>query len=460
MNKTVNMTKGSPLRLMLLFALPLMLGNAFQQMYILVDTAIVGRGVGMTALAALGTVDWLNWMFIGIAQGFTQGFSVKIAQKFGEGDENGVRRSVAQCVRLSAIIAVVGVIFAQLALPLFLRVLRVPEELRGTAELYSRIIMGGFPVVVFFNCTSAMLRALGDSKTPLVAMLAASASNVVLDLVTVFPLGWGVAGAAGATVFSQLLSGVICAWRITKTPALRFSREQLAAERPLERELVKMGLPMAVKNIIISIGGIAVQSVVNGFSMSFIAGFTATNKLFGILDIAAISYGYAVTTYIGQNYGARLFDRIRRGLRTALLLSLVTSVIIGVLMLIAGRPITMLFISEKDPALVAAAGDTAYSYLSVMSVCLPILYLLYAFMAALQGLGDTVSPMISGIIEFVMRVAVSLAIGFTGYENGIFFSEVLAWLGATVYMIIMYKKTASRRLGDNKTTHELKGEIV
>lgn len=460
MNKTVNMTRGKPLRLMLFFALPLMIGNAFQQMYIVVDTAIVGRGVGMSALAALGTVDWLNWMFIGIAQGFTQGFSVKIAQKFGEGDGGGVRRTVAKCVRLSAVIAVVGEIFAQLALPLFLMILRVPEELWGTAELYSRIIMGGFPVVVFFNCCSAVLRAVGDSKTPLVAMLAASATNVVLDLVTVFPLGLGVAGAAGATVFSQLLAGVVCAWRITKTPALRFSRDQLKGDRELERELMKMGLPMAVKNIIISVGGIAVQSVVNGFSMSFIAGFTATNKLFGILDIAAISYGYAVTTYIGQNYGARLFDRIRRGMKTAVILSIVTSLVIGALMLVFGRPITMLFISEEDPALVAAAADTAYNYLSVMSVCLPILYLLYAFMAALQGLGDTVSPMISGIIEFFMRVSVSLAIGFTGFENGIFASEVLAWLGATVYMFIMYKRTSSRVLDDKKSSHTLKGKKV
>ncbi len=460
MNKTVNMTHGSPLRLMLLFALPLMAGNAFQQMYIVVDTAIVGRGVGLSALAALGTVDWLNWMFIGIAQGFTQGFSVKIAQKFGEGDTDGVCHSVAQSFRLSAITALIGVVFAQLALPLFLYVLRVPGELWGTAELYSRIIMGGFPVVVFFNCCSAALRAVGDSRTPLVAMLTASVTNVALDLVTVFPLGWGVAGAAGATVFSQLVAGVICAWRINKTPALRFSREHLRSERALECELMKMGLPMAVKNIIVSVGGIAVQSVVNGFSMSFIAGFTATNKLFGILDIAAISYGYAVTTYIGQNYGARHFDRIRRGMKTAVLLSLATSVVIGVIMLIFGRELTLLFISEKDPALVAAASDTAYSYLSVMSVCLPILYMLYAFMAALQGLGDTISPMISGIIEFFMRVAVSLAIGFTGFENGIFASEVLAWLGATVYMIIMYKRTASRVLDENKAFNTLKGEKV
>ena len=145
------MTKGSPLKLLLVFALPLMLGNVFQQMYTVVDTAIVGRGVGLTALAALGTVDWLNWMFVGIAQGFTQGFSVKIAQKFGEGDVSGVRRYAAHSARLSIIIALGGVIFAEAALPAFLWLLRVPSELYPMAELYSRIIMGGFPAVVFFN---------------------------------------------------------------------------------------------------------------------------------------------------------------------------------------------------------------------------------------------------------------------------------------------------------------------
>ncbi len=444
MNKTLNMTKGSPLKLLLVFALPLMLGNVFQQMYTVVDTAIVGRGVGLTALAALGTVDWLNWMFIGIAQGFTQGFSVKIAQKFGEGDASGVRRYAAHSARLSIIIALGGVIFAEAALPAFLWLLRVPSELYPMAELYSRIIMGGFPAVVFFNYCSAMLRAVGDSKTPLLAMVAASFTNIVLDLIAVFVLGWGIAGAAAATVFSQVLAGTVCAVRMTKTKELRFSRKQMGKDRALSADLMRIGTPMALKNLIISVGGIAVTSVVNGFSMSFIAGFTATNKLFGILEIAAISYGYAVTTYIGQNFGAGLFERIKRGMRAAVILSLLTSLVIALIMFLFGRQITMLFIAEEDPLLVAAAGDTAYLYLRVMSVCLPVLYMLHAFMAALQGLGNTVGPMISGIIEFVLRVVISVVVGFTSFSFGIFLAEVSAWFGAAGYMGIVYYRDMYR----------------
>lgn len=444
MNKTLNMTEGSPLKLLLSFALPLMLGNVFQQMYTVVDTAIVGRGVGLAALAALGTVDWLNWMFVGIAQGFTQGFSVRVAQKFGEGDAEGVKKSVGTSARLAVIIALCGVVFAEAALPVFLWILRVPRELYPMAELYSRIIMGGFPAVVFYNYCSATLRAVGDSKTPLTAMLVASFTNIVLDIVAVFVLGWGIAGAAVATVFSQLLAGTICLVRILHTPVLRFSGEHFAKSGVLSRDLMKLGSPMALKNLIISVGGIAVTSVANGFSLSFIAGFTATNKLFGILEIAAISYGYAVTTYIGQNFGAGMFDRIRRGMKAALVLSFITSLVIAAFMLIFGRPVTMLFISEKDPVLVAAAGDTAYLYLSVMSVCLPALYFLHAYMAALQGLGNTVGPMISGIIEFVLRVAISLIVGFTSFSSGIFIAEVAAWFGAASYMACIYYRDINR----------------
>lgn len=444
MNKTLNMTEGRPLKLLLSFALPLMLGNVFQQMYAVVDTAIVGRGVGLTALAALGTVDWLNWMFVGIAQGFTQGFSVRVAQKFGEGDAEGVKKSVGTSARLAVIIALCGVIFAEAALPVFLWILRVPRELYPMAELYSRIIMGGFPAVVFYNYCSATLRAVGDSKTPLAAMLVASFTNIVLDLVAVFVLDWGIAGAAAATVFSQLLAGTICLVRILHTPELCFSREHFGKNTELSAILLRLGSPMALKNLIISVGGIAVTAVANGFSLSFIAGFTATNKLFGILEIAAISYGYAVTTYIGQNFGAGLFERIRRGMKAALVLSVLTSLVIAAVMLLFGRQITMLFISEKDPILVAAAGDTAYLYLSVMSVCLPALYFLHAYMAALQGLGNTVGPMISGIIEFVLRVAISLIVGFTAFSSGIFIAEVTAWFGAAAYMACIYYRDIKR----------------
>ena len=441
MTRTIKMTEGKPLRLLFSFALPLMFGNMFQQLYTVVDTAVVGRGVGMDALAALGTVDWLNWLFIGIAQGFTQGFSVRVSQKYGEGDGEGLKRVAGCAAVLSAVIAMVGAVSGHLMLPQFLQLLRVPEDLQGMAQTYIRVLLTGFPAVMFFNYCSAVLRAVGDSKTPLRAMVAASVTNIALDVLAVFVLRWGIAGAALATVFSQCLSGLICALRICKTPQLRFSKEQMKPQTALSKDLMFIGMPMAAKNIVIALGGMAVQTVVNGFEMSFIAGFTATNKLYGLLEIAALSYGYAVTTYVGQNYGAMKLDRIKSGMRAASLLSVATSLVIAAVMFLLGRQITMLFISSESKELMEAAGNTAYRYLCTMSAFLPVLYLLYAYQAGLQGMGNTVVPMLSGMLEFGLRVGVSIAIGMSGQQEGIFFAEITAWTGAMIFLFAGYVKT-------------------
>lgn len=432
------MTRGNPLKLLILFALPLMFGNAFQQLYTVVDVAIVGRGVGMDALAAVGTVDWLNWMFLGIAQGYTQGFSVQVSQKFGEKDFGELKRAVAQSAWLSGLIAVVGTLVAQLGLPLFLMLLRVPSELVGMATLYSRILMAGFPAVIFFNYCSSVLRGVGDSKTPLIAMVIAALTNILLDVIAVFSLGWGIAGAALATVFSQCLSGVVCFVKLCKTPELRFTKSDFKQSFSLGNPLMKLGSPIAAKNVVIALGGMGVQTVVNGFSLSFIAGYTATNKMYGVLEIAALSYGYAVTTYVGQNYGAALHDRIRKGVRAAILLSLITSTVISVLMFLFGRQITGLFLASEDPVLAQGAGDIAYLYLCFMAACLPILYLLYVYQSALQGMGKTVPSMVSGILEFVLRVGISVVVGFTGYEIGVFGAEVAAWIVAAGFLATCY----------------------
>lgn len=438
MAKNLNMTQGKPAKLIFAFAVPLMFGNVFQQLYTVVDTAIVGRGVGMEALAALGTVDWLTWMMLGIAQGYTQGFSVRISQKYGEGDGQGLKKTIGQSAVLAVIIAVVGTILSQTCLPMFLDLLQVPENLRPMASLYARTIMGGFSVIMFYNFCAAALRAIGDSKTPLKAMIVAALTNIVLDMIAVFVLGLGIMGAAVATIIAQCLSGVICAVKIWKTPELHFGKTDLKLDKERCKDLIQIGTPVAAKNIIIAVGGMVVQTVVNGFEMSFIAGFTATSKLYGILEIAAISYGYAVTTYIGQNFGAGQFDRIKKGLRSAVKLALGTSVVIAAIMIVFGRSITMLFISSEDASLVAAAGNTAYTFLVVMSVCLPILYMLLVYLSALQGLGNTVIPMLSGIIEFILRVSVALLIAKIGYENGIFWAESAAWLGAAVFLMTGY----------------------
>jgi len=330
------MTEGRPAKLLLSFSLPLMLGNMFQQFYTVADTAIVGQGVGIEALAALGTVDWLNWMMLAMVQGFTQGLSIEMAQKFGNRDEDGLKHVVGQSARISTFFVLGYTIFALAALPLFLTILRVPAELRPLAHLYSGLLFCGLPLTMFFNFCAATLRALGNSSTPLKAMIISALTNIALDAIAVFVLHWGIAGAAIATLISQAISGLFCLYHMRKMPELHFSKADLKHDGELSKRLLKLGIPLGSKNMFVALGGIYLQAIANGFGTTFIAGFAATNKLMGLMECAALSYGYGVSTYVGQNYGAGRRDRISLGMKTAIWISIFTAVIIMLIMLIFG----------------------------------------------------------------------------------------------------------------------------
>ena len=440
MNHETNMTQGKPFQLLFAFALPLMFGNIFQQFYTVTDTAIIARGVGMHALAALGCVDWLCWMMTSIIQGFSQGFSIRIAQKYGEGDLDGMRKFIGQSAILAILLAVLYLCAGLLTLDFLLRLMRVPDEVYPLSEIYMRILLLGVPAITFFNYCAAVLRAVGDSKTPLKAMVIASILNIILDLIAVFVLHWGIAGAAAATVFSQCISGTVCALKIAKTEMLHFGRKELQRDAAVLKNITLLGTPTAAKNITIALGGMFVQAVVNGFGTGFIAGFTATNKLFGLLEIAAVSYGYAITTYVGQNYGAKEYLRIKEGVRSAAFLATATAVIIALCMFLFGRQLTAIFISSEIPALVAEAKYIAYAYLCVLAVFLPVLYLLYVFLSALQGMGYTFTTFISGILELLLRVAVTSIVAYTGYQMGIFGAEISAWIGSAIFLFLHYVK--------------------
>lgn len=448
MQKNINMTQGKPMKLLFSFALPLMFGNIFQQLYNVTDTAIVGRGVGMHALAALGSSDWLCWLLLGIAFGYSQGFSVRIAQKFGEQNWAELKKYVAQSALLAGAISLVCLVIGQAGMDFFLFMLRVPAELRPMAELYTRIIFGGIVATMFYNYCAATLRAIGNSKTPLIAMIVASVTNIILDLVAVYVLHWGIGGAAAATVLAQFIAGVICCIKMCRTQELKFSKNDLKIDLDILKNLLFLGTPVAAKNLVICIGGMMITAIVNGFSVSFISGFTAANKLFGLLEIAAVSYGYAVTTYVGQNYGAQKIDRIKAGIVDAVKLSIGTSLVIGAIVIALGRFIVRLFISSEDITMMLEAENIGYSFLFVMAVFLPFLYLLYVYLSALQGMGDSVTPMISGFIELGIRVGVSLVVGYLGIQKGIFGAEVGAWVGASVFLIFQYRKFMKRALPD------------
>ena len=438
-----NMTEGRPVFLIITFALPLMVGNVFQQLYTVVDTMVVGKALGVGALAALGAADWLNWMMLGTIQGLTQGFGILMAQEFGAGRPERLRKVVGNATILSVLGALLLLATGQLIARPVLVLLQTPEEIIGNALLYLRIMFLGVPIVMAYNFLASILRSLGDGKTPLHAMIVAALTNIVLDLVFVLVFHWGIAGAAVATLIGQFVSVLFCLWHIRRIEMLALKRADFCLEGALGRKLLFLGSPMALQNVIISVGGMIVQFVVNGFGVLFIAGFTATNKLYGVLEVAATSYGYAMITYVGQNLGAGKIDRIRKGMRAALGVAMVTAVAIGVAMLVFGKFILGWFISGT-PQEVEQTMQVAYFYLAVMSVCLPILYVLHVTRSAIQGMGNTVLPMVSGIAEFLMRALTAVLLPLAVGETGIFFAEVMAWAGADVILVISYVKTVKK----------------
>ena len=438
-----DMTQGKPVSLIVNFALPLMLGNVFQQLYTVVDTMVVGKGLGVGALAAVGSADWLNWMMLGMIQGLTQGFAILMAQRFGAKEEEKLRQTVGLSTVLSILSALVLMLVGQVTVDPVLKAMNTPAEIHTNAELYLRIMFMGIPVVMAYNLLACILRSLGDGKTPLNAMIVASIINVVLDIVFVILFHWGIAGAAIATLIAQLFSGWFCYRKLRQIKMMHMNRSHFKWDGRRALKLFKLGIPMAFQNAIISIGGMLVQTVVNGLGVLYIAGFTATNKLYGILEIAATSYGYSMITYVGQNLGAKKIDRIRQGQRAAILLAMVTSVVIGVFMLVFGKPILSMFISGT-PEEVKETLRVAYFYLSVMSYCLPFLYLIHICRASIQGMGNTVLPMWSGIAEFVMRTGAALLLPMLAGDTGIFYAEILAWIGADIILIPSYYYVISK----------------
>ena len=431
------MTSGSPGQLILFFALPLMAGNVFQQFYTMVDAMVVGQIVGVKALAAVGAADWIIWMVQGIVSGGAQGFSILTSQNYGAGKAKELRRTVAGSYTLMAVIAVAVLAVSQVGAVPLLTFLNTPSDVMDMSVTYIRIIFCGIPVIAAYNTFASILRALGNGRSPLIAMIIAAAINVALDLLFVGGFHWGVAGAAGATVIAQGFSALYCFIVLKKISVVKISREDFRPEYAAFVQLAGLGTPLAFQNIIISVGGLVVQYVVNGYGFLFVAGFTAANKLYGVLELAAISYGYAITTYVGQNLGAGNVPRIKSGVKSGGIMAVLTALAVGMVMIAGGRAILSLFVSG-DPKETVQVLDIAYHYLFLMAVFLLVLYLLYVFRSAIQGLGNTVIPMASGIVEFFMRVGAALLLPLFIGQNGIFYAEISAWTGAAVLLAVSY----------------------
>lgn len=431
------MTEGAPLGLLLSFSLPLVAGNVFQQLYTFVDTMVVGQVLGVDALAALGASEWMIFLLFASVQGLVQGFSVIISQRFGGGDHAGLKAACAGAGCLTAAGAVLFTAAGQAMIVPALHLLHTPETIIGMSSLYLRILYAGVPVSMAYNLFSAVLRALGNSKTPLQAMTAASVCNIALDILFVAVFRLGIAGAAYATLIAQLLASVLCLRKLAKIELLHLTAGDFRGNRAVILEELKVGAPMGLQNMLTAGGGLVVQSVVNGFGILFIAGYTAANKLYGLLEIAASSYGYAVSAYTGQNLGAGLTQRIRYGLRAANLMGIVTALMMSLVMLLFGKPILACFIAG-NAAEVSGAIRIGYRFLVILSCAFPLLYVLYIMRSCMQGMGNSILPMYSSLMQLFMRCGCALVLTRYIGETGIFAGEVCAWLAADCMLILSY----------------------
>ncbi|MBQ4528453.1 MAG: MATE family efflux transporter [Clostridia bacterium] len=437
MAKTTDMTKGKPLKLILNFALPLILTNLGQQLYMIADAAIVGRGIGVKALASVGAADWVYWMVLWTVMMLTQGFSMFVSRHFGEKNMTDMNRVVAMSTELCAFFGVILTVAGLFAVRPVLNLLGTPGDITDGSATYLNTMISGTVIVCAYNMASAILRAVGDGKTPLVAMIISAVLNVGLDLLFVVWFNWGIFGAAFASVISQLFSFLYCFAVLAKSDYINISKEMWKPDGKLIRKLLAFALPLAAQYMIINLGGIVLQSTVNSQGSMFVAGFTATNKLYGLLESSAISLGTAFSTYFAQNFGAKNELRIKRGMKTAILLSLAASLVIMLVVFVLGRFLLMLFLDTSEPGAFEAL-DIAEKYLMIMALCLPVLYLIYVYRSVLQSAGNSTWSLISGFGELFVRAGMAkIVFGFAGV-GVLYWTEPLAWLAALLFVMIPY----------------------
>ena len=448
---TVNMTEGRPLRHILLFAWPVMVSILFQQLYQLANAAVVGHFIGVDAFAAVGMAGYLYWVVFSVTLGFAQGFGTVFAQRFGAEDEVGLRRAVAQSIVLTAVL---GAGLTGLCLPLIrplLVLLNTPAEIVTDVHMYLSWMLWSLSVAFFYNTASAVLRALGNSRTPLAAILFASILNIALDLLFVGALRMGVAGAAMATVIATLFSFLYCLYKLRQIPLVRVQKADFTADDGTTRELMRLGAPLAFRNAVIGVGGLIIQYVINGYGKLFVAGMSAANKYFGVMNLigSAVDAGFAV--FVGQNYGAKQLLRIKEGMHLVWRIAIVSAICISAIAILFGQSMIKLLVTG-DAYEMTRVTEFGYHNLIGISVCLPALYLLCTTRSALQGMGNSAIPMLSGFMELILRVLSVLILPMHLGVWGVYFAEGIGWIGSAILVCCSYFLVFRKRAAALQTT--------
>ena len=431
-NTTKDMTSGSTMKLILGFAVPLLMGMLFQQVYSLVDTIIVGRFLGVSALAAVGATGSINFLIVGFCQGICNGFALPVAQRFGAKDYDGLRKYVGNSAVLSIIFGGAITLITVIACRPILELMQTPADIIDLSYHYIVVIFAGIPAIMLYNILSAYLRSLGDSITPVIFLVLSAGLNIGLDLLFIVTFHWGVFGAAFATVLSQAVSGILCLILIIKKfDLLHLKREDWKLDWGYSRYLLIMGLPMGLQYSITAIGSVILQASVNTLGSTAVASMTAGSRISMFVVCPFDALGSTMATFGGQNVGAGRLDRLGRGLRSAVILGAIYSALILVVLIFFGRNLILLFVSAKEAAVIAQAKQ----FLVTNAAFYLMLALVNIVRFLIQGMGFSGFAVFAGVFEMVARTLVGLVfVPIFGFIAACFASP-LAWIFADCFLI-------------------------
>lgn len=430
-----DMTKGSPTKIILGFTLPIFIGNVFQQLYSMADTIIVGKFVGTPALAAVGSTGTITFLILGFLMGMTVGFTVLTAQRFGAGDMNGMRKTVGCAALLSLVVSLIMTAGSMLGMRPLMELMNTPKDIFADAYTYIMIICAGIFAQVLYNLLSCILRALGNSKTPLYFLILAALLNIILDLVLIITFKMGVAGAALATVISQGVSGMLClVYIIKKVPLLHLKKDDWLPDAHLARLQMGIGFPMAFQYSITAVGTMMMQSSLNLLGSMSVAAFTAASKIEQVVTQAYVALGTTISTYCAQNMGAGDIRRVRQGFRASTLIGFAYSVLAAAFVMTNGKYLTYLFVSDH---VVDIIGEVDL-YLNCIGYFFLPLVIVNVFRNGIQGMGFGLLPMTAGIAELIGRGVVAIVAARHRSYLGVCLASPAAWVLAAGLLICMY----------------------
>ena len=424
-NTSLDLTRGEPMKLLILFAIPMLVGSVFQLMYNMVDSAVLGRFVSKNALASVGATQSTMSLVIMLGNSVTNGFSILVSQAWGAKDKAGIRRIIAHSFSIALIVGILVAVLSLIFASPIMRMLGTPEAIFGDSVIYLTIACGLYICQLFYNSSAAILRAIGDSRTPLYFLILCSIMNVALDLLFVIVFHMGVAGVALATVISQATSAVLCCiymWK--KYEDLRFSIADMQLNKSLVKKFAGITLPMAFQNVMLSVGMMAITYVINSFGEDIVAAYTVGGKVEQLATVVISQVAFSFSIYSGQNYGAKKYDRIDLGLRRAFVLLGTMTAISMVVMFTFGDKLALMFVKPEETATLEAA----LKMIRIDSGFMPMLCLIWLFNSTLRGMGRIKPTVISSLLELCAKIGLSFLLShFFGYV-GIWLAAPIGWV--------------------------------